>query len=86
MKKAIWKDKLIAVTDNYEIVDGNYYFSSDSVKQEYLRKSDSFSTFHCKGFAIYCDIVINGEVNKDAAWYYPEMKTAANKIKNYIAF
>ena len=29
---------------------------------------------------------MNGQVNKDAAWYYPETKPAAANVKGYIAF
>ena len=31
-------------------------------------------------------MVVNGETNKDAAWYYPEPKDAAAEIKDRIAF
>ena len=86
MVKAIWKDKLIAETDNFEMVEGNYYFPPESVKKEFLKNSDTHTTCPWKGLASYYDIVIEGEVNKDAAWYYPDPNPAANKIKNYIAF
>jgi uncharacterized protein (DUF427 family) len=29
---------------------------------------------------------VDGKQNKDAAWYYPETKEAANNIKGYVAF
>ena len=86
MVKAIWKDKLIAETDNFEMVEGNYYFPPESVKKEFLKNSDTHTTCPWKGLASYYDIVVEGEVNKDAAWYYPDPNPAANKIKNYIAF
>ena len=86
MVKAIWKDKVIADTDNYEMVEGNYYFPPESVKKEFLKASDTHTTCPWKGLASYYDVVIEGEVNKDAAWYYPDPKPEANKIKNYIAF
>ena len=86
MVKAIWKDKLIAETDNFEMVEGNYYFPPESVKKEFLKNSDTHTTCPWKGLASYYDIVIEGEVNKDAAWYYPAPNPAVNKIKNYIAF
>ena len=86
MVKAVWKDKIIAETDDYEMVEGNYYFPPESVKKEFLKESDTHSTCPWKGLANYYDVVVDGEVNKDAAWYYPEPKPAANKIKNYLAF
>jgi len=86
MVKAIWKDKIIAESDKFEIVEDNYYFPPESVNKEFLRESNTHSTCPWKGYASYYDVVINGDVNKDAAWYYPDPKPAANKIKNYIAF
>jgi len=86
MVKAIWKNKIIAESDKYETVEGNYYFPPESVNREYLKESTTHSTCPWKGLASYYDVVVDGEVNKDAAWYYSEPKPAALKIKNYIAF
>jgi uncharacterized protein (DUF427 family) len=30
--------------------------------------------------------VVDGEINKDAAWYYPEPFDAAKEIAGYVAF
>jgi len=86
MVKAIWKDKIIAESDNFEIVEGNYYFPPDSVKKEYLKDSNTHTTCPIKGIASYYDVVVDGEINKDAAWYYPDPKPVAKKIKDYVAF
>lgn len=86
MVKAIWKDKVIAESDDCEIVEGNYYFPPDSVNKEYLKDSHYHTTCPIKGFASYYDIVVDGEVNKDAAWYYADPKPVAKKIKGYVAF
>lgn len=86
MVKAIWKEEIIAESNNCEIVEGNYYFPPDSVKSEFLKDSETHTTCPWKGNASYYDIVIKGEINKDAAWYYPDPKPAAKKIKGYIAF
>jgi len=80
------KDVILAESEDFEIVEGNYYFPPASVKKEFLHDSITQSTCPWKGQANYYDIVINGDVNKDAAWYYPNPKPAANKIQNYIAF
>jgi uncharacterized protein (DUF427 family) len=58
----------------------------DSVNWEYLRQSEKHTTCFWKGQASYWDIVVDGEVNKGAAWYYPETKPAADYIKSYVAF
>ena len=56
------------------------------MKKEYLNESDMHTTCPWKGLASYYDIVVDDEVNKNAAYYYPDPKSAASKIKNYIAF
>lgn len=86
MVKAIWKDTLIAESNNCEIVEQNYYFPPEDVNKEYLRDSDTHSTCPWKGKASYYDVVVDDEVNKDAAWFYPNPKSAAKKIRNYVAF
>ena len=84
--KATWKGKVIAQSDRTEVVEGNHYFPPDSLKSEHLRPSDTRSTCPWKGDASYYDVVVGDEVNKDAAWYYPEPKEAARQIKNHVAF
>jgi len=39
-----------------------------------------------KGTASYYDVEVNGKANKDAAWFYPDTKSAADNIKGYVAF
>jgi uncharacterized protein (DUF427 family) len=84
--KATWNGIVIAQSDRTEVVEGNHYFPPDSVKSEFLRPSDTRTTCPWKGDASYYDVVVGDEVNKDAAWYYPEPKEAANQIKNHVAF
>ena len=84
--KAVWKDAVIAESDKTEVVEGNHYFPASAVNQSYLRPSD-YST-HCgwKGRASYYDLVVDGQVLKDAAWYYPDPKAQAKQITGYLAF
>lgn len=86
MAKAIWNGVVIAESDAFETVEGNVYFPPGSVKQEYLKASDH--TSHCpwKGDASYYTLVVNGEENKDAAWYYPAPFEKAAHIKDHVAF
>jgi uncharacterized protein (DUF427 family) len=86
MVKAVWKDKVIAESDVTIVVEDNHYFPPEAVKKEFLEDSDSHTTCPWKGLASYYNIVVEGEINKDAAWYYPDPKPAVSKIKNYIAF
>jgi uncharacterized protein (DUF427 family) len=51
-----------------------------------VRESDTHTVCGWKGTASYYDVVVDGEVNKDAVWYYPDPKPAAENIKGYFAF
>ena len=84
--QAIWRDVVIADSDDTEVVEGNHYFPRQSVRDEYVRPSDHHSTCPWKGEASYYDVVVTGEVNKDAAWYYPQPKDAAENIRGRVAF
>jgi Uncharacterized protein conserved in bacteria len=86
MARAIWNNTVMAESDACRIVEGNHYFPKVAVRPEYLRPSDTHTTCSWKGVAHYYDIVVNGEVNRDAAWYYPEPKADARQIKDYVAF
>jgi uncharacterized protein (DUF427 family) len=86
MAKAIWNDKVIAESDDTIIVEGNHYFPVDSVNRAYLRSNDHHTTCFWKGVASYYDVEINGQVNQNAAWYYPTPSDAAEPIKDRIAF
>lgn len=86
MVKAVWKDTVIAESDDVEVVEGNVYFPPSSVHREYLKDSHYHTTCPWKGFASYYDVVVKGEVNKDAAWYYADPKSEAQKIKGHVAF
>ena len=36
--------------------------------------------------ASYLHVVVDGEVNPDAAWFYPDPTEAAMYFKDYVAF
>jgi uncharacterized protein (DUF427 family) len=84
--KAIWTGAVLAESDDTIIVEGNHYFPPDSTSREYFKESDRQTTCPWKGEACYYDIVVEGEVNKEAAWYYPNPKDAAKQIAGYVAF
>jgi len=86
MTKAVWNGMTVAESNEGQIVEGNYYFPPQSLKREYFKSSTTRSTCAWKGEASYFDIVVNGKVNKDAAWYYPSPKEAAKHITGYVAF
>ena len=86
MPRAVWNGAVVAESDRCEIVEGNHYFPPDAVRREFLRDSPTHTVCGWKGTASYYDIVVDGQVNKDAAWYYPDTKPAACNIRGYIAF
>lgn len=86
MVKAFYNDVLIAETNNPIELEGNYYFPSQDVKMEYLEASDYHTVCPWKGNASYYDVVVNGQTDKNSAWYYPEPSPKAQMIKGFIAF
>ena len=84
--KATWKGEVLAESDETVVVEGNHYFPVDSIKREHFQESATHTTCHWKGEASYYDVVVGGDVNKDAAWYYAEPKHAAKEIKDRVAF
>ena len=84
--KATWNDAVVAESDKTVVVEGNHYFPSDAVNKEYLQPSSTHTTCPWKGEASYYNLLVNGETNKDAAWYYPQPKPAAAEIKDHVAF
>lgn len=86
--KATWNGTVIAESDNTIVVENNHYFPLESVKTNLLQDSETHTTCPWKGIAHYKNIVLDGKVNNDAIWYYPEPKDAAERlgIKNHMAF
>lgn len=86
MPKATWNGATLAESERCEVVEGNCYFPPDAVNRALLRPSATHTTCPWKGVASYYDVVVDGQTNPDAAWYYPEPKDAARQIKNHVAF
>jgi uncharacterized protein (DUF427 family) len=86
MPKAYWNGTVIAESDATVIVEGNQYFPPQSVRQEYLRPSNTHTECPWKGTASYYHIEVDGIRGADAAWFYPAPKDAASQIKDHIAF
>jgi uncharacterized protein (DUF427 family) len=86
MAKAIWKGTILAESDQTRVVEGNHYFPPDSIKKEYFQSSENHTICPWKGMASYYSVEVDGQVNKDAAWYYPSPKPAAKDISGYVAF
>lgn len=84
--KAVWNNKVIAESEETKVVENNHYFPQDAIKKEFFKNSDTTSNCPWKGTASYYSIDVNGSLNKDAAWYYPDTKHAAKEIEGYVAF
>ncbi|MEB3212508.1 MAG: DUF427 domain-containing protein [Leptolyngbyaceae bacterium] len=86
MVRAVWNGAVIAESDQCVVVEGNQYFPPDAINADYFKPSNKTTFCPWKGTAHYYSLEVDGNVNPDAAWYYPEPKEAANQIKGYIAF
>jgi uncharacterized protein (DUF427 family) len=84
--KAIWNGATLAESDDTVVVEDNHYFPADSINAEYFTDSDTHSVCPWKGEASYKTLSVDGQLNQDAAWYYPSPKDAAANIKDYYAF
>ena len=86
MTKAVWNGAVVANSNSCEKVEGNFYFPPDALETKFFKDSSTTSICSWKGEAHYYNLDVNGQINKDAAWYYPDPKPAASNIKGYIAF
>lgn len=84
--KATWNGEVIAESNETIVVEGNHYFPPSAIKKEFFQPSETHTVCGWKGTASYYDVVVGSQVNKDAAWFYPETKEAAKNIEGYVAF
>ncbi|MFM2120258.1 MAG: hypothetical protein RL722_1726 [Pseudomonadota bacterium] len=84
--KAIWNGTVIAESNDTVLVEGNHYFPAAALRREYVSFSNTRSVCAWKGTASYYSLLVNGELNADAVWYYPEPKDGAEMVKDRVAF
>lgn len=84
--KAIWNGQVLAESNDTVVIENNHYFPADSANMEFFKSSDFKTVCPWKGTASYHSIEVNGEVNSDAVWHYPETKDSAKVIEGYFAF
>jgi len=84
--KAVWNDTVIAESDDTVVVEGNHYFPVESLDRGLLEDSETHTTCGWKGQASYWTVVVDGERNPDAAWYYPAPKDGAEQVAGRVAF
>lgn len=86
MAKAVWNGVVLAESDETRIIEGNHYFPPDAINWDHFAESKTTTVCPWKGKASYYSIEVDGEVNRDAAWTYPNPKAAAREISDYVAF
>jgi uncharacterized protein (DUF427 family) len=84
--KAIWNGAVIAQSDETVVLEGNHYFPEATLNRDYVTFSNHHTTCSWKGQASYYSLLVDGEMNTDAAWYYPDPKSGAESIKGHVAF
>lgn len=84
--QATWNGAVIARSERTVRLEGNHYFPLQDVNAEHLQRCDRQSVCPWKGTASYYDVVVDGQRNAAAAWYYPDPKPAARQIAGHVAF
>ena len=84
--KAVWNDVVVAESDDTVVVEGNHYFPESALKREFFTFSNHKSMCPWKGQATYFSLLVRGELNIDAVWYYPEPKPEADMVRGRVAF
>ncbi len=84
--KAVWNGVTVAESDDTVVVEGNHYFPISSVQAEVVRPSTRSTSCAWKGQASYYNLEVDGHVNEAAAWFYPDPKPEATKIRGRVAF
>jgi uncharacterized protein (DUF427 family) len=83
---ATWNGSTLAESDDTVVVEGNHYFPPEALADAHFEPSDHTTACPWKGTAHYKHVVVDGERNENAAWYYPEPKSAAEQIRGRVAF
>lgn len=84
--KATWNGAVVAESDDTVLVEGNHYFPESALNRSFVTFSNHRTTCPWKGEAKYLSLLVNGELNADAAWFYPEPKPEAENIRGRVAF
>jgi len=83
--RAVWKDQVLAESSETVIVEGNHYFPAESMNKGHFSPCEKSSFCPWKGAASYYDVVVDGDTNEGAAWYYPDAKEKAKHIEGMVA-
>ena len=86
MATASWNGQILAQSDKTVVVEGNHYFPAASLNRDHFSDSDYTTECGWKGTANYYHVVVDGEQNENAAWYYASPKSEAQEIAGHVAF
>ena len=86
MTQAKWQGTIIAESNSVKFFDNNHYFPVEALRKEFFKLNAKHTTCPWKGIASYYDVIVGGQKNPGAAWYYPDPLLAAAEIKDYVAF
>ena len=84
--KALWRNQLLAESDDILVVEGEHYFPVNSIKREFFQESDTNTICPWRGTAYFLDVIVRGEVAPDAAWYYLDSSGLVTTFKGRITF
>lgn len=86
MMRAVWNGVVLAEAPRTVRVEGNHYFPPESLRRDYFVDSPTKTVCPWKGLARYYTVMVDGDANPDAAWYYRNPSPLAHRIRNHVAF
>jgi uncharacterized protein (DUF427 family) len=84
--RAIWNGAVLAESDDTVVVENNHYFPREALVAEHFKPSQTHTVCPWKGTASYLSVEVDGQINEDAAWFYPDPKAKAENIRDRVAF
>ena len=63
-----------------------YYFPPGDVDRSLLRPNPASTLCEWKGVASYADVVADGDIATQAAWWYPDATGAFEPVRDHLAF
>lgn len=84
--QAVWQGAVVAESDDTVVVDGYRYFPRSALRDEHFESSTHHSVCGWKGHASYYDVVVGGERNPNAAWFYADPKAEAQMVAGRVGF
>lgn len=84
--QAVFHGTVIAESDHTKVVEGNYYFPEESLREEFFTPTRMKTLCPWKGVASYYTVTVDGVRADNVAWQYRRPSPLARKIKRHVAF